>query len=135
MRFSTRILYRSRSYSYLLGKPCGAPCNISNTTHSCASGKEQYCHITDWNRLRKGTKNLMILMNLIRLSCLTSTQLNVLHRASARSTLVLIWVHAFGRWKLGLTGYFSLVCNSKTGRIAYLWNIRTKLTCALVSLL
>ncbi|KAF8607662.1 hypothetical protein BDV93DRAFT_603451 [Ceratobasidium sp. AG-I] len=35
-------------------------------------------------------------------------KLNVLHRASARSTLILIWVHAFGRWKLGLAGHFSL---------------------------
>ncbi|GAB1524896.1 ferric-chelate reductase Frp1 [Rhizoctonia solani] len=35
-------------------------------------------------------------------------KLNVLHRASARSTLILIWVHAFGRWRLGLHGYASL---------------------------
>ncbi|KAG9118763.1 hypothetical protein FRC07_006558, partial [Ceratobasidium sp. 392] len=35
-------------------------------------------------------------------------KLNVLHRAVARSTLILIWVHAFGRWKMGLTGHFSL---------------------------
>ncbi|KDQ18800.1 hypothetical protein BOTBODRAFT_170807 [Botryobasidium botryosum FD-172 SS1] len=29
-------------------------------------------------------------------------KLNVLHRASARATLVLVWVHAFSWWKLGL---------------------------------
>lgn len=35
-------------------------------------------------------------------------KLNVLHRAAARSTLILIWAHVFGRWKLGLWGRFSL---------------------------
>ncbi|KAG8692592.1 hypothetical protein FRC09_011094, partial [Ceratobasidium sp. 395] len=35
-------------------------------------------------------------------------KINILHRAAARSTLILIWVHAFGRWKIGLTGHFSL---------------------------
>ncbi|CAE6393364.1 unnamed protein product [Rhizoctonia solani] len=35
-------------------------------------------------------------------------KLNVLHRASARSTLILIWAHAFGRWRLGLRGHASL---------------------------
>lgn len=35
-------------------------------------------------------------------------KLNVLHRAAARSTLILIWIHAFGRWKIGLRGHFSL---------------------------
>ncbi|KDQ21126.1 hypothetical protein BOTBODRAFT_183772 [Botryobasidium botryosum FD-172 SS1] len=35
-------------------------------------------------------------------------KLNVLHRASARATLILVWVHAFGRWKMGFTSYASL---------------------------
>ncbi|QRV87582.1 Ferric reductase like transmembrane component [Ceratobasidium sp. AG-Ba] len=35
-------------------------------------------------------------------------KINVLHRVTARSTLILIWVHAFGRWKLGMHGRFTL---------------------------
>ncbi|KDQ18799.1 hypothetical protein BOTBODRAFT_126641 [Botryobasidium botryosum FD-172 SS1] len=35
-------------------------------------------------------------------------KLNVLHRASARATLVLIWVHAFGRREIGLVGEDSI---------------------------
>ncbi|KAL5526202.1 hypothetical protein ACEPAG_7541 [Sanghuangporus baumii] len=35
-------------------------------------------------------------------------KLNVFHRAFSRTVLILIWVHMFGRWKLGLTGDDSL---------------------------
>ncbi|KAH8113680.1 ferric reductase NAD binding domain-containing protein [Phellopilus nigrolimitatus] len=31
-------------------------------------------------------------------------KLNILHRAASRTVLILIWVHFWGRWKLGLTG-------------------------------
>ncbi|KAL5527017.1 FRP1_3 [Sanghuangporus sanghuang] len=35
-------------------------------------------------------------------------KLNVFHRAFSRTILILIWVHMFGRWKLGFTGDDSL---------------------------